>query len=65
MDNNWDDDIYLYPNCTWEDFGIERFTDCGYELPDNLECFFDFKAFGESFKDCGVLEYSGGLIEKH
>ena len=64
-DNDWDDDIYLYPNYTWEEFGIERFADCGYELPDNLECYFDYEAFGQSFEHSGVLEYSGGLIEYH
>ncbi len=62
-EDNWDDDIYLYPNYTWEDFGIERFEEAGYELLDNLECYFDYKAFGESFEHSGVLEYSGGLIE--
>ena len=36
-DSDWDDDIYLYPNYTWEKFGIERFEEAGYELPDNLE----------------------------
>lgn len=62
-DSDWDDDIYLYPNYTWEEFGIERFADCGYELPDNLECYFDYEAFGQSFEHSGILEYSGGLIE--
>ena len=62
-DNDWDDDIYLYPNYTWEEFGIERFADCGYELPDNLECYFNYEAFGQSFEHSGVYEYSNGLIE--
>ena len=62
-DDSWDDDIYLYPNYSWEEFGIERFEEAGHQLPDNLECYFDFEAFGQSFENSGVLAYSGGLIE--
>ena len=58
----WDDDIYIYKNYDWEDYGREMFDCFGYKLPDNLEDYFDFKSFGESFKYDGIEEYSDGLI---
>ena len=40
------------------------FSTCGYELPGDLENYFDFEEYGESFRyDGNIEEYSGGLIE--
>ena len=58
-----DDDIYIYKNYDWDDYGREMFNCCGYEIPDSLLDFFDFEAYGESFKYDGIEEYSEGLIE--
>lgn len=60
---SWDDDIYIYKNYDWEDYGREMFNNCGYEIPDSLADYFDFEAYGESFKYDGIEEYSEGLIE--
>ena len=60
---SWDDDIYIYKNYDWDDYGREMFNCCGYEIPDSLLDFFDFEAYGESFKYDGIEEYSEGLIE--
>ena len=61
---SWDDDIYLYKGYDWEDYGREQFQNCGYEFPSDLENYFDFAEYGESFSHNGTIEtYSGGLIE--
>lgn len=61
----WDDDIYLYKGFDWEDYGREMFFNCGYdrEIPEHLQDFFDFEAFGKSHGDCVAEEYSAGIIE--
>ena len=58
----WDDDINIYKNYDWYDFGREMVDICGYEIPSSLEDFIDYEAYG---KYCGeyVHEYSNGLIE--
>ena len=54
---SWDDDIYIYKNYDWDDYGREMFNNCGYEMLDSLlDCF-------EAFKYDGIEEYSKGLIE--
>ena len=61
---SWDDDIHLYKGYSWEDYGREQFNNCGYEFPGDLENYFDFAEYGESFSYDGTIEkYSGGLIE--
>ena len=44
-------------------YGREMFNNCGYQIPDELLDYFDFEAYGESFKYDGIEEYSEGLIE--
>ena len=61
--SSWDDDIILYRNYDWEDFGREMFENMGYQISDDLLNFFDFKAYGESFQYDDIHEYSDGLIE--
>ena len=58
------DSIHIYHNYDWEDYGREMFNNCGYELPGDLENYFDFEEYGESFSYSGNIEkFSGGLIE--
>ena len=60
--SNWDSDIYLYKGFDWADYGKEYFNCMCYELPDSLEDFFDFEAYGKYIGDCAE-EYSNGIIE--
>ena len=65
MENNgfrWDDDIYIYRNYDWEDYGREMFEVCGYTVDESLMDFFDFEAYGR-YMGGYVEEFSGGLIE--
>jgi len=61
--NNWDDDIHLYPNCDWSDYGREMFDCYGYNIEERLLDFFDFEAYGKYCGDYYCEEYSGGIIE--
>ena len=62
--SRWDDDIRLYKNYDWEDYGRETFENMGYEVENWILDYFDFKAYGESFQyDGDITEYSEGLIE--
>ena len=63
--SRWDDDIYLYQGYDWEDYGRMMFDECGYtnEIPDHLQDYFDFDAYGKSMRYDGIEEYSNGLIE--
>lgn len=60
---DWNDDIYLYESYSWDDYGREVFENCCYQIDDSLLNYFDFEAFGESFRHDGVEEYSNGIIE--
>ena len=62
-DERWDDEINLYEGYSWEEFGREMFDTMGYEIPDAIEDYIDFEAYGESFKYDNIDEYSDGLIE--
>ena len=61
--HHWSDDINIYRNYDWEDYGREMFELMGYEIPDSIIDYFDFKAYGESFQYDNIYEYSDGLIE--
>ena len=61
--NNWDDDIYIYENYDWEDYGKELFENSDRHLDDDLTDYFDFEAYGKSFGLSCAEEYSGGIIE--
>lgn len=60
--SSWSDDINIYRNFDWADYGREMFEICGYEVPEPLEDFIDFEAYGRYIGEY-VEEYSGGLIE--
>ena len=61
--HRWDDDINVYKGYDWEDFGREQFELMGYQIPESILNYFDFKAYGESFQYDNIDEYSDGLIE--
>ena len=61
--SRWQDDITIYKNYSWEDYGREMFDLMGYQIPESILDYFDFKAYGESFQYDNIYEYSDGLIE--
>ena len=62
--SNWDDDIHLYVGFDWDDYGREMFSAMGYEheIPEQLQDFFDFEAYGRYMGDY-THECHAGLIE--
>ena len=63
-EDDWDDDIYLYPNYDWYDLGYDLIHDIyGYNIPDGLDNYIDYKSYGESLRFDGFHEYDGGIIE--
>ena len=50
----WNEDIYLYRDYNWEDYGRQMFESMGYnrEIPEELQDFFDFESYGRSHSDC-------------
>ena len=61
--HRWCDDINIYKGYDWEDYGREMFDLMGYDIPESILDYFDFKAYGESFQYDDIHEYSDGLIE--
>lgn len=61
--SRWDDEIHLYENYDWSDYGKEMFDCCGYEIPDIIEQFIDFEAYGKYVGDCNCEECNDGIIE--
>ena len=63
-EDDWDDDIYLYPNYDWYDLGYDLIHDIyGCSIPDGLDNYIDYKSYGESLRFDGFHEYDGGIIE--
>ena len=60
---SWDDNIYLYENYDWDDFGRYMIETLCIEIPEQLECYIDYEAYGRSFQFDGIHEYSNGIIE--
>lgn len=61
---NWGDDVYVYEDMDWSDFGRYMLHEVnGIKLPLNLEEFFDYEAYGESFSYDGYYLYRGGIAE--
>ena len=60
---NWDDDIYIYENFDWEDYGRYMIEITGIQVPEQLECYINFTEYGESFRFDGISQYSNGIIE--
>ena len=60
--SNWNDDIYMYKGFDWYDYGKEMFDCMCYKLPDSLEDFIDFEAYGK-YIGYDAEQYSNGIIE--
>lgn len=61
--SNWDDDIHIYKNYDWSDYGKMMFDVCCYQVPDIIENFIDFEAYGKYMGDFYAQEYQNGIIE--
>ncbi len=59
----WNEDIYLYENYDWEDYGRKMFESCGYTVPEILEDFIDFEAYGKYIGNYYAQDCSYGIIE--
>ena len=60
---HWDEDIRLYKNFDWDEYGREMFDNCEQRIDDRLIDFFDFEAYGRYVGSDYAEEYSGGIIE--
>ena len=63
-EENWDDDMYLYPGFNWYDLGYYFLheVDC-VKVPDYLDDYIDYEKYGEQFSYDGFHEYDGGIVE--
>ena len=61
--SSWDDDIHIYKGYDWEDYGRMMFEEYCYQIPEILENFIDFEAYGKYIGDFCALEYENGIIE--
>lgn len=59
----WSDDINLYKNMDWSDYGKDYLSCCCISIPDIVENFIDFEAFGKYIGYDWAEEYSNGIIE--
>ena len=63
LGSDWDRDIYMYEGYDWEDYGREMANNMCLEIPENLQDFFDYEAYGEYIGSDYASEYSNGIIE--
>ena len=63
-EDDWDEDMYLYPDMDWADLGYYFLheVEC-IEIPERLENYIDYKSYGEQFSYDGFYEYDGGIAE--
>ena len=61
--SRWDDDIHYYKGYDWSDYGREMFDCCGFQIPEQIENFIDFEAYGKYIGDYYAEEISTGIIE--
>ena len=61
--SSWDDDIHIYKGYDWEDYGRMMFEEYCYQIPEILENFIDFEAYGKYIGDCYAQECENGIIE--
>ncbi|MCI7003466.1 MAG: antirestriction protein ArdA [Clostridia bacterium] len=61
--SRWDDDIHYYKGYDWSDYGREMFDCCGYQIPEQIENFIDFEAYGKYMGDYYAEEISTGILE--
>ena len=62
--DDWDGDIYLYPDTDWYDLGYQIIHESlADKIPDFLDNYIDYARYGEELRYEGYHEYSGGIIE--
>lgn len=61
--SNWDDDIIFYKNYDWADYGKNYYEMCGYNIPQQIEDFIDFEAYGQYIGSGYAEETDNGIIE--
>lgn len=63
-EQNWDNDIILYPEFDWYDLGhyFLHEVDC-IDIPEFLDNYIDYKRYGEQFSYDGFHEYYNGIVE--
>lgn len=61
--SNWDSDIHMYQGYDWADYGKMMFEASCYQIPEQLENFIDFEAYGRYVGDYYAQEYEDGIIE--
>ena len=63
-EENWDDDMYLYPGFNWYDLGYYFLHEVDYvKVPDYLDDYIVYEKYGEQFSYDGFHEYDGGIVE--
>ena len=61
--SRWNDDIHLYPHYDWSDYGKMIYDEYCYKIPEQIENFIDFEAYGQYMGSDYAEEYSDGIIE--
>lgn len=63
-EEDWDEDLFLYPDYDWYDLGYYFIHDVNcYDIPSELENYIDYERYGEEFHYDGFFEYDGGIAE--
>jgi len=61
--SNWNADIHIYKGYDWDDYGRMFCDESCLEIPNQLENFIDYEAYGKYIGSCYAEEYSNGIIE--
>ena len=61
--NRWDDDIHYYKGYDWSDYGKEMYDCCGFQIPQEIENFIDFEAYGQYMGSGYAEEIDNGILE--
>ena len=61
--SNWDDDIHFYKGYDWSDYGKMIYEEYGYKIPESIENFIDFEAYGQYMGSDYAEETDNGIIE--
>ncbi len=63
-EEDWDEEIYLYPDFGWYDLGYYFLHEVNcVPIPDSLDNYIDYKRYGEELHYDGFYEYNNGIIE--
>lgn len=60
---NWDDDVHLYKNWDWEQYGRDYYQSCNGEINEDIDRYFDFENYGKDVGYDSAYKYSEGIIE--